>query len=166
MDHDFSIKIKKELVEKIYYDNIKYDMKSSMRWKILSDITEAIAQLALCISIILTFAGSIFNNNIVTYVSGCVAISSLSFLRFSIYSKNESKERIIRINSVLAQLGIEPITEDMVNNINNTDIMNTCKNINNVEINNDLTYDDILQNYQESDNNDETILDSDRNLEK
>ena len=108
---EFIHKIKKELIEKTYYDDLKDNLSSKSRWKTIGDVTEAFAHLFMGISAILAFAAGSFNLTLLSFISGCVATTSLVLLRFSSYCMKESTERTTQVNKILHKLGIEEIAD-------------------------------------------------------
>lgn len=106
---EFVTKIKKELVEKNYYDDVKSNLASKSRWKTIGDLSEAFSHILTGISAVLAFAAGFFDHKILSFVAGCLATGSLVLLQFSSYSMKESKERTDQVNKILDKLGIEEI---------------------------------------------------------
>lgn len=111
-------KIKSELIDKSYYDDVKYNIQSKYRWKIIGDITETASHILTGLSAILAFSSGFFDNTMLSFVAGCVATLSLIFRQFSSYSMKESKERTDQVNRVLNKLGIEEIVDITVDSTN------------------------------------------------
>jgi hypothetical protein len=108
---DLINKIKTELVEKTYYDDVKYNIRSKSRWKIIGDVTEASSYVMTGIATILAFAAGFSSNTWLSFVAGCFSTGSLVFLQFSSYATRESKERTQQVNKILDKLGIEEIVD-------------------------------------------------------
>ena len=111
IDMAFIDKIKKELVEKTYYDDVKYNIQSKSRWKLIADITEAIAHIFMGMTAIMAFAAGFFDYKFLSFVAGCLGTASLVLLQFSSYSVKESKERTEQVNKILGKLGINEIAD-------------------------------------------------------
>lgn len=110
-DTNLTNKIRKELVEVTYYDDIKYNIHSRSRWKIIGDTTEAIAHIFTGITAILAFAAGFFNFAMFSFIAGCLGTASLVLLQFSSYAMKESKERTEQVNRMLTSLGIDRIVD-------------------------------------------------------
>ncbi len=104
-------KIKKELVDTNYYDDVKYNIRSKSRWKVVSDVSEALSHLFTGIATILAFAAGFFNFALLSFIAGCFGTISLVLLRFSSYAAKESRERTKQVNMLLDGLGIRELTD-------------------------------------------------------
>ena len=62
-------KIRKDLIEETYYQDIKYNLGSRTRWKITADVTETISQVLTGITTILAFSAGFFTIN---YLLNCL----------------------------------------------------------------------------------------------
>jgi len=102
-------KIKTELIEVNYYNDIKYNIKSKSRWKFIGDFTETISYIFNGMTVILTFACGTFDNILLSFVAGVFGIIALVLLKFSSYAMKESKERAEQVNILLKKLKIEEI---------------------------------------------------------
>lgn len=122
-------KINKELVETNYYHDVKYNISSKSRWKIIADLSEAFANLLIAVTAILAFAAGFFNYMLLSFLAGCSGTLSFALLRFSSYSMKESKERTEQVNRLLIKLGIEPIADITIDSSNSRKKRNN-KNIN------------------------------------
>ena len=111
-------RIRTELVEKNYYEDVAYNIKSKSRWKIIADITEAIARILSGVSVVLAFAAGFFNYMLLSFISGCFGTLALVLLHFSSYSMNESKERTEQVNRILAKIGIDTIADITIDSTN------------------------------------------------
>lgn len=104
-------KIKKDLVEKSVYQDIKYNITSKSRWKFIGDFTESLAHIIIFIGSILAFAATSFNIIHLSFVAGSCNVTSLALLRFSSYAMKESSERTIQVNKLLAKIGLKDIPD-------------------------------------------------------
>ncbi len=122
-------KINKELIEPTYYDDIKNNLYGRSKWKTISDITETISKILAGITTVLAFAAGFFDMSFLSFMAGCLGTISLVLLQFSSYCSNESKERTIRANQILKNLGITNIID--INDVDNNDkiIEKSLKNI-------------------------------------
>ena len=114
-DEDFINKIKTDLVEKNYYDDINYNIKSKSRWKIIGDITEALSHIFIGFSTILAFSSGFFDNRLLSFIAGCFGTAAFVLLRFSSYSMKESRERTEQVNILLKNLGLDPMSDIILN---------------------------------------------------
>lgn len=123
-------KIRKELIEKTYYSDIKYNIGSKSRWKCAGDVSETLAHIIIAMGIILAFATGFFNVNFLAFISGSMSTGALVFLRFSSYAMKESKERTYQVNRLIEKLGFDDIPDitidsagsDIATNISINDI--------------------------------------------
>lgn len=115
-------KIRKELVDVSYYEDVKYNIESKSRWKFLGDVSEGIAQLLMGVSSILAFAAGAFNYTVLSFIAGAIGVGSLVLLRISAYAMKESSERTAQVNRVLDQIGINKIPDIVINSADVTDV--------------------------------------------
>ncbi|XWV26896.1 hypothetical protein QJ857_gp0154 [Tupanvirus soda lake] len=108
---DLVNKIRTELVEKTYFNDVKYNIKSKSRWKIVGDIAEAISHILTGVSAVLAFAAGFFDYKELSFVAGCLGTISLVLFQFSYYATKESKERTKQVNRILDKLGIDEIVD-------------------------------------------------------
>ena len=89
-------------------------VKSRNKWKKRSNITETLGQLSILVSTILAFASGVYKGeDSLAFAAGCVNAASLSFLRFSSYSFNESNERNVSLNILLNRVNVMPFPNDV-----------------------------------------------------
>ena len=108
-------KIRKELIDISYYDDVKYNIESKSRWKFFGDMTEALAQLLTGASAILAFAAGAFDNKILSFVAGALGVGSLVLMRLSSYSMKESNERTVQVNRLLDKINVNEIPDIVIN---------------------------------------------------
>lgn len=104
-------KIKRDLLDSMYYRDVKYNLKSRFRWKFIGDLTEALSHVFTGVATILAFASGFFGIDLLAFLSGCFGAISLVILQFSSYAVKESRERTIQVNRVLRKLGMEEIAD-------------------------------------------------------
>ena len=102
-------RIRTELIEVNYYNDIKYNIRSKSRWKFMSDFTEASSYIFTGISVILSFACTSFDNTNLSFAAGVFGTIALVLLKFSSYALSESKERTNQVNILLKKLEIDEI---------------------------------------------------------
>lgn len=112
-------KIKKELVETNYYNDVKYNIDGKSKWKIIADVTEALANVLIAVSTVLAFAAGVFDYTLLSFLAGCAGTLAFSLLRFSSYSMMESKERTYQVNLLLKNLRIDPIADITIDSAGN-----------------------------------------------
>src|SRR5581483_1250606 len=95
---DLINRIKKELVDKSYYNDIKFNLKWKSYWKVIADVSETLAQILIGISAVLAFASGFFEYTLLSFIAGCFGTASLVLYKFSSYSMGESKERTAQVN--------------------------------------------------------------------
>ena len=111
---EFVQKIKTELIEKSYFNDIKYNIKSRSRWKIIGDICETLAYLCMGLSGIFAFAAGFFEQRVLSFVAGCLSIAAPLFLKYSSRAMAESTERTNEVNLLLKALGIDEIPDIVI----------------------------------------------------
>lgn len=104
-------KIKRDLLDSMYYRDVKYNLKSRFRWKFIGDLTEALSHVFTGVATILAFASGFFGIDLLAFLSGCFGAISLVILQFSSYAVKESRERTIQVNRILRKLGMEEIAD-------------------------------------------------------
>lgn len=117
-------KIRKELIEKMYYDDIRYNLRSKSRWKYTGDVSETLAHIIIAASIMLAFATGFFNIKFLSFISGSMNTGALVLLRFSSYAMKESKERTDQVNRLIEKLGFDDIPDITIDSANNSIIPN------------------------------------------
>lgn len=157
-------KIKNDLIDPTYYDDIKNGLMSRSVWKYVGDAFETLSKIFVGLSSIFAFAAGFFGYNYLSFISGCLSISSLVFLQFASYSMTESKESNDTANKILGNLGINkleniaiqisPVTPNvasLVINKTNASINDIIDINNNNVIKNDVIKNDVIKNDVEND---------------
>ena len=116
---EFVQRIKTELVEKSYFNDIKYNIRSRSRWKIMGDVCEVLAYLCMGLAGIFAFAAGFFGQRILSFVAGCLSIAAPLFLKFSSRAMAESTERTNQVNCLLKALDIDTIPDIVIDSANN-----------------------------------------------
>lgn len=114
-------KIRKELVDVSYYNDVKYNIESKSRWKFFGDVTEALAQLVTGAAAILAFAAGGFDEKLLSFIAGALSVGSLVLMKLSSYSMKESSERTVQVNKLLDQLGITEIPNIVIDSADMAD---------------------------------------------
>lgn len=107
-------KIRKDLIETAYYNDVKYNIGSKSRWKCTADVTETLAHIIIAVGIMLAFAAGFFNIQMLSFISGSMNTASLVFLRFSSYAMRESRERTYQVNRLIEKLGYDDFPDIIV----------------------------------------------------
>lgn len=105
----FKDMIRHDFVEKSYVEDIYGTLKGRRKWKIASDVLEALNHILIAISTVFAFAAGFFKeeSEILTFVSACLNVIAMSSYRLSVYSANEFKERTEQVNEILNHIGVE-----------------------------------------------------------
>ena len=110
---ELALKIKNELIDKNYYDEVNENIIWRNRWKRISDISETSAHILTGIAAILSFAAGFFNSEYYSFTAGGVGTTSLVLTKFSNYAMSESKERTSNVNKILNKLGLDGLTDNI-----------------------------------------------------
>lgn len=110
-DDEFNSRVRKEILNEDYFNDIKYNMGSKSRMKILSDITEILSYMFAAVGIILSFAAGFFNNIYIAFAAGCMSTIAMVLLKLSSYFMNESKERTQQVNILLRNRNFNQIPD-------------------------------------------------------
>ena len=102
-------KIKGEIIDKSYYQDVKSNIRSKNIWKYIGDISSTLSHVMLALATILAFAAGFFKIVVLSFLSGCFSTIALSLSQFSVYALKESRERTHRVNTILNKLGISEI---------------------------------------------------------
>lgn len=116
-------KIRTDLIEPSYYDDIKYNIHSKSRWQCIGDVTETISHVFIGFGTILAFAAGFFNISYLSFLAGSCTTAAMIFIKFSSYAMKESKERIGQVNLLIEQLGFNDIPDIVVDSNNDDDIL-------------------------------------------
>lgn len=122
VSQELANKIRTELVEKNYYNDVDYNINSKSRWKRISDINDTLAHIMTGLAAIMAFAAGFFNYRILSFISGCLATLSLVFLQFASFAMKESKERTQQVNILLEQLSIDKIPDITIESTTSADV--------------------------------------------
>lgn len=104
-------RIKRELLDSMYYRDVRYNLRSRFRWKFIGDFTEAFSHIFTGVATILAFASGFFGLDILAFLAGCFGAVSLVILQFSSYAVKESRERTVQVNRILRKLGMDEIAD-------------------------------------------------------
>lgn len=104
-------KIKKELIDPSYYNDVKYNLQWRSNWKWIGDVSEVLSKIFIGIAAVIAFASGFFGHTYLSFISGCLSTLSFITLHFSAYAMKESKESNYITNRLLEKLGLD----DMVN---------------------------------------------------
>lgn len=163
ISYDVKVKIIKEFVEPLYIDDIKSTIANKKHWKTLGQIFETISKILVALGGILSFSSGYYNNEVFSYLSGCVATISLAMLQLSSFSFKENKKQSEELNVLLKKLGLDtvPVFD------RNTEIQSGSKqlsqmneNINKMVTNINTRNDQIIK-YLEHNKNEMSIPDND-----
>jgi hypothetical protein len=111
IDPELVNKIKKDIIEKSYYSDVKFNIRWKSYWKIIADVSETFAHIFTGVSAILAFASGFFNYTLLSFIAGCFGTGALVLLKFSSYAIAQSKERTQQVNLILDKLGIVDIPD-------------------------------------------------------
>ena len=153
-DQELIKKIRTELIDSSYYNDISNGIHSKTIWKSVSDATEVVAHIFLGTASILAFASGFFNYTLLAFFSGCSGTIALVLLRFSVFAMGESKERTEEVNILLNKLGMEEIPNIAIGSpddpINST-IQNPPQQ-NNINTNTKQNIPSVIHDFTTSDN--------------
>lgn len=121
ISNEFIQKIKIELIEKSYFDDIKYNIRSKSTWKIIGDVLETLAYLCMGISGIFAFASGFFEQRILSFIAGCLSVTAALFFKFSSRAMAESSERTKQVNYLLKALSMDVIPDIVIDSVDNND---------------------------------------------
>jgi len=110
-DDEFNSRVRKEILNEDYFNDIRYNMSSKSRMKIAADVTEILAYLFGTVSIILAFASGFFDNIYLAFAAGTINTISLALLKLSSYFMKESKERTQQVNILLKNRNFNQIPD-------------------------------------------------------
>lgn len=116
-DSDFDTRVREEILNSHYFNDIKYNIRSKSRLKFLSDISQIFSYIFTSISIILTFATGYFDNLYLSFAAGCLGTIGLVLLKISSYFMAESKERTKQVNILLQHRNFPSIPDIAIDNI-------------------------------------------------
>lgn len=105
----FKDMVRHDLIEKSYVEDIYGSLEGRHKWKITSDVLEALYHILIAISTVFAFAAGFFKNEseILTFVSACLNVFAMACYRISVYSAGEFKERTEQVNEILQHIGID-----------------------------------------------------------
>lgn len=107
-------RIKKELVDVNYYDDVSYNIRSKSRWKFIGDACEALSKLVMGSSTILSFAAGSYDYQTLSFIAGSLGVGALVLGGLSSYAMRESRERTDQVNKLLENLGISKIPDIVI----------------------------------------------------
>ena len=151
--NDFSslaIKIKKDLIDNTYYNDVKRNLRGRKYWKLLGDLFELLSKITLAVSVVLTFAAGFYEYELMSFISGCLGISALILLHLSSYAMKESKERNETVNKILRKVGLNDIV-DISTEPNTDDLIKYQPKLENNESDKIVKFNDKLDEFPDND---------------
>lgn len=111
MDQEETVAEIRKYVNKRYFDDIKWNLRSGSCWQFNSNIFEALGHILLGLGAILSFSTGFFDYMLLSFIAGCVTTSAMVCLKFSSYASGESSQRIDRANLICKELGIKDVVD-------------------------------------------------------
>jgi hypothetical protein len=112
-----SEEVRKEIFREIedhYKTDIRKMIKGKICWRRTGLTFETMSKITLAVGGVLSFSSGYFNSNILSFVSGCVSVMSLSLLQFGSFGFKQGKKQADDLNILLKKLDLEtiPVLED------------------------------------------------------
>lgn len=143
MDNDYHLShnmisnmIRDDIINPALLKEVEELCKSREKWKKISNYTETTGNFLILASAIVSFASGIYEENIISFIGGCLAASSISLIKFSIYANNECIERNSSLAKLLKYFNVNPIPEPLPSNQN----INNDRNITTSPVDNNIDY--------------------------
>ena len=126
-------KIIKSLLEPYYYDDIDTILKKIKYYEIVENIFEVISKILVCLGGTLSFASGFYNTPTLSFISGSFSTISLATFQYSVFCSKQTKNNVIKLNSILKDLDIKSINIQVVTpeNSNNEQKVDSVNNVNN-----------------------------------
>jgi len=109
--------IMREFIEPNYKETVKENLELIKYFRRFSLAFESVSKLLVGMGSVISFSSGLYNNRLLSFVSGTVSVVSLVFLQYSTYASKESKKHISELNQLLKQLNIEPLSEHGSDNV-------------------------------------------------
>lgn len=123
---------KRNIKELIYYaerDDIKDMLKWKHIWKKIGNILIVMSYIFTFLGIGFSFSTSFFGFTYLAFISGCLNLLGVLFMKGANNAYNESEKRIAEINVITKSFGLKEIPDELKNITNNTND-NTIKTTN------------------------------------
>lgn len=95
------------IIEPAYVEDVKNAVDGRRTWKKAGDVCEAFSKVLAGIASILAFSSGVYDYRELSFVSGCVGTISIVLGTFGTYANGESRERTIRLNTILNHVGLQ-----------------------------------------------------------
>lgn len=99
--------IEEQIINPYIADEIKKMFKLREQWITISNIMETLGNVFIVISTIFAFAGGYYEN--LSFVAGCINITSIMLIHFGSYAGKKSSEKNDAINMILSRVNIHSV---------------------------------------------------------
>ena len=111
MDDAFRNKIRTDLIQPNYVNEITEFIKSRTSWRSYGVFFETFSKLLLGCGTIITFSAGVYSNTNLSFIAGTVSTASLVCLQFSGFAFLSEKKATKELNSLLEQLKIDSLPD-------------------------------------------------------
>lgn len=101
----------RRLLESAYLAGAESSISGRDAWRKVSDATETVSRILAGVTSILCFAASVYADPVLSFVAGSIGTAGITLAGFSTYASRESKERLSRLNAILVDVDMTPVTD-------------------------------------------------------
>jgi len=112
--------IKKNLINKTYYEDIEQNLKGRSGCKTTADVFDTVSHILLGLSTILAFSAGFFKYDFLSFIAGCLGTFALATRQFSWFAIHKSNEHTSETNRILHVLGMDDIVNITPDNLLDT----------------------------------------------
>ena len=111
-DTDDQVRSKVQLaVRMAYVRDALAAIRQRMAWQVVADACEASSKIIAGIATVLAFASSTYNREELSFAAGCVGTCGVTVSVFGAYAMRETRERLIRLNTVLRDVRVQEMSD-------------------------------------------------------
>ena len=99
-------------LEKAYVRGARESISERDMWQNVSDFAETSSKVLAGVTSILSFASGTYKSATLSFIAGSVGVTGVTLAGFSVYASRESRERLLRLNAILHDIHVDPVTPD------------------------------------------------------
>lgn len=113
ISEESKIKIVKTLIEPSYNESISENLILMKHFRRAGTIFETLSKIFVGAGSVLSFSAGVWDDKILSFVSGTVSVLGIVFMQFSGSAYKESEKNNIELNTILSSLNIKPVADEL-----------------------------------------------------
>ena len=113
ISEESKIKIVKTLIEPSYNESISENLILMKHFRRAGTIFETLSKIFVGAGSVLSFSAGVWDDKILSFVSGTVSVLGIVFMQFSGSAYKESEKNNTELNTILSSLNIKPVADEL-----------------------------------------------------